>query len=291
MAEGAPLSPPIAPDTPAWFAWLADVSSFSFQRASGDIYTLRKEKVQRGGAYWYAYHRADGRMTKRYIGRDTDLTLARLAAAPSTARYVTKTNEEHRQARTTRSAARSDSSAAEHAAAGDTHADAPHPRPRGEPHTRLAPFAARHGASADAADRAAGFWQDDRAGGVGAPGGDAVAWVSLDVSDNEPGQFWAYILSALEQASPGVTGGALEMLRSMQAPPLPIILRALLNALVASPRHIVLVLDDYHSHHRTHHPRDTGDPARTSRRNSFISIWRRAASHRCRWHACARVTR
>src|SRR6476646_3276678 len=73
-----------------------------------------------------------------------------------------------------------------------------------------------------------------------------VAWVSLDVSDNEPGQFWAYILSALEQASPGVTGGALAMLRSMQAPPLPIILRALLNALVASPRHIVLVLDDYH---------------------------------------------
>ena len=73
-----------------------------------------------------------------------------------------------------------------------------------------------------------------------------VAWVSLDVSDNEPGQFWAYILSALEQALPGVTGGALAMLRSMQAPPLPIILRALLNALVASPRHIVLVLDDYH---------------------------------------------
>ncbi len=99
--QGAPLSPPVAPDTPAWFAWLADVSSFSFQRATGDIYTLRKEKVQRGGAYWYAYHRADGRMTKRYVGRDTDLTLARLAAAPSTGRYVTNTNES--QARTQRS--------------------------------------------------------------------------------------------------------------------------------------------------------------------------------------------
>src|SRR5262249_52067225 len=56
----------------------------------GDIYTLRKEKVQRGGAYWYAYHRADGRMTKRYLGRDTDLTLARLEASPPLAdRYVT----------------------------------------------------------------------------------------------------------------------------------------------------------------------------------------------------------
>jgi LuxR family transcriptional regulator, maltose regulon positive regulatory protein len=73
-----------------------------------------------------------------------------------------------------------------------------------------------------------------------------VAWVSLDESDNEPGQFWAYVLSALEQAAPGVTGDALAMLRSMQAPPLSIALRALANALVAAPRDIVLVLDDYH---------------------------------------------
>src|SRR6185437_2377406 len=84
--------PPIAPDTPGWFAWLAGVSSFSFQRASGAIYTLRKEKAQRGGAYWYAYHRRDGRMTKRYLGRDGDLTLARLEAdPPASARYVTNT--------------------------------------------------------------------------------------------------------------------------------------------------------------------------------------------------------
>ena len=88
--RGVRRQPPITPDTPDWFAWLTDVSSFSFQHASGAVYTVRKEKVQRGGAYWYAYHRSDGRMTKRYLGRDGNLTLARLEAdPPASDRYVT----------------------------------------------------------------------------------------------------------------------------------------------------------------------------------------------------------
>lgn len=242
---GAPVRPPVAPDTPDWFAWLASVSSFSFQSAAGDIYTLRKEKVQRGGAYWYAYHRADGRMIKRYVGRDADLTLARLEAAPSTGRYVTNTGDIRSQRR------RANTAGVNRWAASDTPLLATRmlmPRTparivsRTHVEHRLLrglerPLTLLTAPPGFGKTTALAAWVRQ----VEMP----VAWVSLDVSDNQPGQFWAYILSALETASPGITGGALAMLRSMQAPPLPIILRALLNALVAASRDIVLVLDDY----------------------------------------------
>lgn len=242
--HGAPLRPPVAPDTPDWFTWLAGVSSFSFQRATGAVYTLRKEKVQRGGAYWYAYHRRDGRMTKRYLGRDSDLTLARLEADPPTdGRYVTNTDEQppRRHARPRRSqrhqetpllATRMLMPRSPAHVVNRMHVGARLQRGMERPLTLLTapPGFGKTTALAAWARR------------VDAP----VAWVSLDTGDNEPGQFWAYVLAALEQASPGITGGALAMLRSIQAPPLPVILRALLNALASAPEDIVLALDDYH---------------------------------------------
>src|SRR5579883_3057009 len=75
-ADGEPLE--ITPDGPAWIDWLSGVVSFSFQSRSGDVCTVRKETVQRGGTYWYAYRRAGGRMAKRYLGRTADVSLARL---------------------------------------------------------------------------------------------------------------------------------------------------------------------------------------------------------------------
>ena len=48
----------IAPNSPAWFAWLAERSSFAFQGQVGS-YTARLEAVQRGERYWYAYRRTD----------------------------------------------------------------------------------------------------------------------------------------------------------------------------------------------------------------------------------------
>ncbi len=40
-------------ETPEWFAWLADISSFHFAGRSGS-FTARKTRKQRGGDYWYA---------------------------------------------------------------------------------------------------------------------------------------------------------------------------------------------------------------------------------------------
>ena len=73
-------------DTPAWFAWLKDPTSVRFSyalhnRTQGYIdgfMTVRKERRQRGTAYWSAYRRQGQRLRKLYVGRSDALTEARL---------------------------------------------------------------------------------------------------------------------------------------------------------------------------------------------------------------------
>ena len=60
-----------------WLAWLVTHSSFSFQGQYGHLSVL-KEFRQRGAGYWYAYHTTKSITTKRYLGRDTRVTLERL---------------------------------------------------------------------------------------------------------------------------------------------------------------------------------------------------------------------
>src|SRR5215469_2023171 len=67
----------MVPDSPAWFAWLEQVSSFAFAGHSGH-YTARKEVKQRGDRYWYAYLAIGEHLTKKYLGKSIDLSLARL---------------------------------------------------------------------------------------------------------------------------------------------------------------------------------------------------------------------
>jgi LuxR family maltose regulon positive regulatory protein len=74
----------------------------------------------------------------------------------------------------------------------------------------------------------------------------SVAWVSLDAGDNDPVRFWSYVLTALEQAQPGVAENALKVLRASQTPAIEAALTVLLNAVAALSTDMVLVLDDYH---------------------------------------------
>lgn len=74
----------------------------------------------------------------------------------------------------------------------------------------------------------------------------AAAWLALDAQDDDPARFWSYLLAALERALPGCTGNAPEALRSIHIPPPAALLAALVNALVALPRDLLLVLDDVH---------------------------------------------
>ncbi|MEZ4707007.1 MAG: hypothetical protein R3A44_07380 [Caldilineaceae bacterium] len=78
-------------DTPAWFAWLEALTTtrFSyalFNRTCGAIdgfMTVRKERRQRGSAYWSVYRRHGQRLRKIYVGPSAALTaihLERIAA-------------------------------------------------------------------------------------------------------------------------------------------------------------------------------------------------------------------
>ncbi len=75
--------------------------------------------------------------------------------------------------------------------------------------------------------------------------GRSAAWLSLDRHDNDPASYWTYLVAALDNALPGIGGGALSLLESPQ-PPFEAAISALLNDLHAGSHHVVLVLDDYH---------------------------------------------
>ncbi len=67
--------------TPAWHAWLNTARTFSFQSALG-TFTARKEQAsnKRGGGYWRAYRKRDGKLHQVYLGKSEELTLDRLNA-------------------------------------------------------------------------------------------------------------------------------------------------------------------------------------------------------------------
>jgi hypothetical protein len=81
-AAGIPL------DSAAWLAWLAEPATTRFtyplhDRRAGSIagfMTVRKERRQRGGAYWTVYRRMGDRLRKVYLGRAEAVTAARLEA-------------------------------------------------------------------------------------------------------------------------------------------------------------------------------------------------------------------
>jgi LuxR family transcriptional regulator, maltose regulon positive regulatory protein len=74
-----------------------------------------------------------------------------------------------------------------------------------------------------------------------------VAWVSLDKEDNDPRLFWTYILAALGAQDPERFSQLFRYLQSPEAPPLKHVLTKLVNLLVDSTQHYVLILDDYHA--------------------------------------------
>ena len=68
-------------DTPAWFAWLSQVSSFCYS-GSHPLWrlTVRREK-RRQQFYWYAYSKIDGKLHNIYLGKQDTLTKAHLEQA------------------------------------------------------------------------------------------------------------------------------------------------------------------------------------------------------------------
>jgi LuxR family maltose regulon positive regulatory protein len=236
--------------SPAWFAWLADDSarSFSFRSPAGD-FTARKERRQRGGAYWVAYRTAAGRQYKKYLGTVADLTPERLAdAAAALAERIAEA-----------AATASDSPTGPSGSPGRMAQNAAGlllatklfvPRPRSDlvPRPRLLALLD------DGLD-------EGRCSLLSAPAGAGktsllatwatrldrpVAWLALDERDQEVHQVLRYLIASLQTIAPDCGRNAFALLDAPPTAPPEVVLTSLLNDLAALPAPALLVLDDYH---------------------------------------------
>ncbi len=71
--------------------------------------------------------------------------------------------------------------------------------------------------------------------------------MSLDEGDNDPIQFWSYVITACQSIHSGVGGTALEMFRSPQPLSVEAVTTSLINDIAGTDGELILVLDDYHS--------------------------------------------
>lgn len=72
-------------DSPKWFEWLdgEENSTFAFYPGNSAVsnFSARREERERGGYYWSAYKRIQGKLKKTYLGKSSELTLDRLKDA------------------------------------------------------------------------------------------------------------------------------------------------------------------------------------------------------------------
>jgi LuxR family maltose regulon positive regulatory protein len=240
----------LAVGSPAWFVWLTDdaARSFSFRSPAG-TYTARKERRQRGGAYWVAYRTAAGRQHKVYLGKAEELTPERLAqAAAALARRVADVAEPMGAAppapggmpgRTGQGAAGLPLLA--------TKLFVPRPRPDLVPRPRLL---ARLDAGLDAGrcsllSAPAGAGKTSLLAAWLAQLDRPVAWLTLDERDQDAHQVLRYLVAACQTIAPACGRRALAWLEGPQPPPPEAVVTSLLNDLAALPAPGLLVLDDY----------------------------------------------
>jgi LuxR family transcriptional regulator, maltose regulon positive regulatory protein len=247
--------PGIGVDSASWAAWLTDPAtrSFSFQ-GSESRYTARKELRSRGGEYWVAYRKRDGKLHKAYLGKAHNVTLARLneVAAALAGRDGGGMARPPQEA----GLARADVAGEERS----------RQAPRGDtlllsrltiPSARSALVSRRRlvgrleeglGRKLTLVSAPAGFGKSTLLSvWIGGHSGDrTVKWLSLDPGDNDPGRFWRYFVTAIDRLRPGSGETALALLGSPQAPPIKSVLTVLLNELSDLEVDAALVLDDYH---------------------------------------------
>jgi len=83
---------PIAVGTPAWYAWLAQATTFALIDPAGR-FTARKERGGRADGYWRAYRKREGKVSIAYLGKSVNLTLDHLQHAAATLARAVATDQ------------------------------------------------------------------------------------------------------------------------------------------------------------------------------------------------------
>ena len=264
----------IIPDSPEWFAWLDQVSSFAFSGKTGH-YTARKETKQRGDRYWSAYLAMGEQLTKKYLGKTTDVTLARLehiAGLLSTTQTASVQRGQEIPSLSAENEAQMPAHVSLAARGANGEVDATRrpllaqrrtpldpllltklhvPRPR----THLVPRSHLTERLQQGVERAltlvsapAGFGKTTLLAQWLAQSDMPVAWLSLEAEDNDPTRFLSYLIAALQTLDAQIGTTALAMLHTPQPPPPETVLAVLTNDLMSREGgDVVLVLDDYHT--------------------------------------------
>lgn len=73
-----------------------------------------------------------------------------------------------------------------------------------------------------------------------------TAWYSIDNSDNDPVEFFSYIISGIKSIKNDFGDNALKLLRSPQKPSNEAIAKLLINEILGINKNFLLVLDDFH---------------------------------------------
>jgi LuxR family maltose regulon positive regulatory protein len=259
----------IALEGPEWFSWLEQISSFAFAGKSGH-YTTRKEARQRGDRYWYAYLATGEHLTKKYLGKTADVTLARLEHIAGELSAHQAASVQRKQAAPLPPAQGEPLISLVATGAEDEVKTAP-PRMLAQHHTPLPPPLAtklhvpRPRAHLVPRVHLVERLQRSVTGAltlVSAPAGFGkttllaqwlvqssmpVAWLSLDAKDNDPTRFLASLIAALQTVDVQLGTTALTLLHTQRPPPPEAVLAVLTNDLAErGGGDVVLVLDDYH---------------------------------------------
>ena len=240
------------PGSPGWPT--TPPRSFSFRSPAG-AYTARKERRQRGGAYWVAYRTAAGRQHKVYLGKAEELTPERLdEAAAALAGRVTGAGEVPGRW----------AGAASACPCWRPSCSCPGPAPTWSPGRGCWP------ASTPAWTRA-GARCCRRRPGPARPACWPPGWPSWTArspgspstsATRTPHQVLRYLIAALQTIAPACGRTALAWLDAPPPPPPEVVLTGLVNDLAALPAPGLLVLDDYHLVRAPPGPRRGRLPAR-----------------------------
>lgn len=240
-----------------WFAWLADHSAFKYENEVGHF--TAKREIRAGGAYWYAYRRRDGKLTKAYLGKTEELTPERLHQVNA------------RLAGPRRPVEPTDAFEAIDLITALNHLPAapPHPveewqhqpflslakiKPPALPHNLIArPRLTRRIKTAVTLISApSGSGKSTLLCEWRQTCGFPMAWVALASDDDTSLRFWSTVLLALQTIQPGLGQGLLARVRASSPTALTEFVIGLTNDIVHAtdqpdaPSRLGLILDDFH---------------------------------------------